>query len=43
MKSDRKPEGLCVLLDGSDVGVWTKKDVFELGLLLVTFFYGFAW
>lgn len=34
------PEGLCVLLDGADIGVGSEEDVLELAFLLVHFFDG---
>lgn len=36
------PEVLGVLFNGANVGVGAEEDVFELGLLLVHFFDGFA-
>ena len=34
------PEGLAVMLDAADVGVWPQENVLQRGLLLVDLFYG---
>ena len=34
------PEGLAVMLDAADVGVWPQENVLELRLLLVDLLYG---